>query len=435
MEETWGLLREILMKFYHKTKSLCLFLGLGSVLSMALTSCASKDTAHRPVARFSAHSAQAAGGKSVSMEEVDIAGWLDNPSAQFIAPPAPLPQKPEVPVEIKTSQYADLEGLVDSKVGKNVSEIQGKRVLSEEGRLDLVPKWPALAPLQSDTLILGLGGQLIESRRGFRRFKVPAGQLDSAMRLIAPMGEVTFEEIKAEDLSLELGSVKRRLQQLQMLEVKYKELLAIVSEEKKVQVLQYLERVIQDIQVLKQRQELLKEKSRWAILSVNFTMNYRQSRRFTPRAIAWIYEVLPWGIYADDEHEPMELDLVKNFIEVDVNEHSWAPKVWRATSGNGSSVRSWVDHSLPLADAQFWHEALTQQLSNRYEVVQCEIKDAWNWCEFRVDSEDDRWSFIAIRGKNNDEDTRLVQLDFPSQSIKDQSIQQWQASVKKAMEE
>lgn len=423
------------MKFYHKTKSLCVLIGLGSILCMTLTSCANQSVP-RPVAHTSAsYSADAARSKSVSLEEVELAGWLDNPSATFEAPPAPTPQKSEVPVEIRTTQYADLEGLVKSKVGNTVSDIQGKRVLSEEGRLDLVPKWPALAPLQADTLILELGGKLIESRRDFRRFKIPSGQLDSAMKLISPLGEVTFEEIKAEDLSLELGSVKRRLHQLQLLEIKYKELLAIVSEEKKVQVLQYLERVIQDIQVLKQRQELLKERSQWALLNIYFTMNYRQSRRFTPQAIAWIYEVRPWGIYRSGDHEPLELDLVKNFIEVDVDEQSWNPRVWRATNGNGSSVRSWVDHSLPLADAQFWHEALTQQLSNRYEIVKCEIKDTWNWCEFRVDAKDIRWSFIALRGKNQDEDTRLVQLDFPSESIKDQSIQQWQASVKKAMEE
>ncbi len=441
-----------MVNFHFKS----LFPGMGISSILMLSACASsthelgyQEESSEKLALVSSHSASrhVTSSKSMSLDDVDLVGWLDNPSAVFVIDDNSsfdTEAKFESPAQplVSESRYTALEELVSSKVGKTSHEIQSARVLGETGHMELLPKWPGVAPLKSDTLLLSIGSKLLQSNEHFRKYKVPATKLDQAMNLIRPLGEVTHEKISAEDLSLNMGGVERRLKQLHLMEAKYKEILASVSEEKKAEVLKYLETVIQDIQILKQQQELLKEQAKWATLTVNFNFIRRTPYHNSPNAIAWIDQVRPWGLYQNHQHEALELELVDGFVKVDVpHENSWNPKLWRATHGNGSSIRSWLNPDLPKADVNFWTEALTQRLKNRYEIVDCQVMEssvtAWNWCEFRVDAQDQRWSYLALRGKSfeQEQDARVIQIDFPSEGIKQIYLQDWKNSVKKAMEE
>lgn len=433
-----------------------LFPGMGISSILMLSACASsihelgyQEESSEELALVSSHSASrhVTSSKSMSLDDVDLAGWLDNSSSlstlKKTSPPDKRPkfESPAQPL-INEPRYNALEALVNSKVGRSSKEIQSSRILGETGHIELLPKWPGVAPLKSDTLLRSIGSRLLQSNEHFRKYKVPATKLDQAMNLIRPLGEVTHEKISAEDLSLNMGGVERRLKQLHLMEAKYKEILASVSEEKKAEVLKYLETVIQDIQILKQQQALLKEKAKWATLTVNFNFIRRTPYHNIPNAIAWIDQVRPWGLYQSYQHEALELELVNGFVKVDVpHENSWNPKLWRATHGNGSSIRAWLNPDLPKADVKFWTEALTQRLKNRYEIVECQVMESsvtpWNWCEFRVDAQDQRWSYLALRGKSfeHEEDARVIQIDFPSEGIKQIYLQDWKNSVKKAMEE
>lgn len=429
---------------------------IGSAVSVLLVACAGSPRSEHQARMSVSHSAaEKSSSRSISMEDVDVAGWLDNPSAVMLmdadhsSGPGPGSEGSLQPLEPKDShidlkksqaQFVDLEAMVSLKVGHTDQELQSLRVIGETGRININPKWPAIAPLKSDTLLLAIGSQLVESTERYRIYKVPAGKLDEAMDLLTPLGEVEYEQILGEDLSLEMGGVERRSAQLKLLEAKYKLLLTQVKEEEKAKVLKLLERVIQDLQVLTQRQKLLKEKSQWATLRVNFSVQSYRHRESSPQALYWIGELRPWGAYLQADNQALELDLVKPFIEVDIpRDNPWSPSMWRATEGRGSSVRAWESTTLPIADETFWHQALEIQLRKRYEEVNCEVKGdstKWNWCLFRVSQEDSRWSYLALRPRDKSSDvTKLVQIDFPTQELKDQYLSAWTASVKKAMEE
>lgn len=392
------------------------------------------------------YSAEAETRATVMDQRAGVA-WLDNPQATFefdkeeISSESTSPSRKGLPSQINASQphpTQELEDLVSRKIGNTAQEIQRLRVISETGRIDIEPTWPGAAPLQADSVLRNIGSVLIYSDEYHRTYKIPAGQLDHAMRLVGLMGKIKFEQIVAKDISLEMAGLERRLLQSKLLKSKYKDLLTKVNEGDKAKVLKLLEGVVQDLQKFTEQQKLLREKSEWANLEVYFNIETPRIKDQLPLALAWVSAIRPWGVYLKGNQEALELELVNSFTVVDVTEDdSWGSRLWRATQGQGASVRSWIDEDLPLADVHFWNRALQLTLAKRYEVVRCQIEGSsshWNWCEFRVHPKDHRWSYLALKPRSEDsEATQIVQIDFPNQELKELFLKPWFESVKKEM--
>jgi hypothetical protein len=135
----------------------------------------------------------------------------------------------------------------------------------------------------------GYGGFMQELSGNMIRVRIPATNLIKAVRDVEAMGEVTFEEIKADDVTEEMFDIDIRLKNLEQVHAR---LLALLEKSDRVkdmvEVERELQRVTEELELLKGRKRMLGESIAFSTLRV--TLNSSTPQNTTPDSMpfAWI---------------------------------------------------------------------------------------------------------------------------------------------------
>jgi predicted nucleic acid-binding Zn-ribbon protein len=121
-----------------------------------------------------------------------------------------------------------------------------------------------------------MGGWILESETGRAEFRIPAAQLDDALRVLRRTGEVVQEDVKSEDVSMEIATLQGRIDELDRARRRVQELLAVATTTKEaLDVEQRLAEITEDLEAQQGRVRFLEQRVAESPLTLGVSMRGR----------------------------------------------------------------------------------------------------------------------------------------------------------------
>lgn len=176
-------------------------------------------------------------------------------------------------------------------IGAEGSNLPAGRALIRTGRLTLeVDDETDFGPTLDNIEKIGaeFKGYVTGRDRASIDMRVPAEHLDAAVERVGKLGEVTYQNIRTQDVTADVTDLKVRIDNLQKLRTR---LQALVEKAEAVADLMALEkelaRVTSDLEALEARQRMLEKDVAYSALHVSL------EEEISPGPLGWI----PYGLY------------------------------------------------------------------------------------------------------------------------------------------
>ncbi len=197
------------------------------------------------------------------------------PAAGPAPGPGPGPQTPEPPVATDAGGKKDRIMLYDAQIGLAVFRV--------EEQLEEIEK-----------LVDGWGGYLLSMDTSQISFRVPADKFDEAVAAVSKLGDVTYKNVTGTDVTEEYMDLQIRLANALVMRDRFIELLAqakTVDDSLKVE--HEIERITEEIELIKGRLKYLTEASQYSKITVYLSVKKKAKKPLPPlyAPFQWIQDV------------------------------------------------------------------------------------------------------------------------------------------------
>jgi hypothetical protein len=329
------------------------------------------------------------------LEAVDVAGWMDNPSAAY-----------------SLDQNASNMEMIAAEPAPSKA-----RMVNYTGNIYLQSAEPEAV---IDTVVQrakAKGGSIDNRRNGFVSLQIPVAEFNSFFNYILTLGLVTSKNISANDITEAYADNAARLQIAESTLARLQQLLAAAkTEPEKIALLKEIQRVSEQIEQAKLTEKELLRKAAFSTITlwVNNMPQQPIPLKQNIKAFEWLRELTSTASHSN-EHKALELEVPKDFIEIklfqirDVN-------LWSTASALNATFQAFERKNEPQGTPDFWINAMLEFFKYEYRA---ELKNEENFYMVRLQSyhTEPEIHYIAILKQSNKKTLKIAVAKFPNSEV------------------
>jgi hypothetical protein len=295
-----------------------------------------------------------------------------------------------------------------------------KRSVTYEAHLVQSTRTPEKLLNTVDSILIRMGGQILQRGNAAGFWKIPADSLNKALQIIEPLGKIIDKSLQSSDLTDQVQETALRLKFLKLKVAKLKELVAQAQNTSdKLRLLQELEEAHYALSSLENEQIALQDLIAYSRISLDLVPpQSSENQSLNPiRAFEWIRNLSPQNRnYAVSQFKwPTPPGMILLNAQILSQNAKNAPINWQVTSASGVSLWAHNQNNNPLGDTLFWTKALVDHFKERCKTIQEEHLD--KVIKIRCESYDIEpyiyW--ISLSKKSTQEHSlTLIEAYFPS---------------------
>ena len=288
-------------------------------------------------------------------------------------------------------------------------EASSARMVYRSGHALLTHPRPPEILGKVEALAVEAGG-FVESAGGRQAtVRVPVEGFESVFQAVLGLAPVADKSLTARDVTSAFAETELRLKAARQTLARLQELLAQASEESdKIELLQQIRRLTQDIDSMERRSRALRGLAELARITVEVDTGARELvERATPAGMEWIDGLSPFEAGSLLEGRPLRLPEPSGFVQID-------PKgTLDAESADGATLRGGRMVNEPVGSTRFWADAVAERFAPEFEGVERDEQGGFTVLTFVEPAERSwRWS-IAVRASGRWVDAVVVH--YPSE--------------------
>lgn len=300
------------------------------------------------------------------------------------------PRKKEAPVEMEKKRY--IEGAAGMRDYYKSSEYTSDKNTEETLKSEKAPERMVIHTaeyyinVQSvrntidavNSMVNRFGGHLesavtSDSFRSARIFiRVPVKKFEALLEEFEKMGEVTYKNVTALDVTMEYNDIALRVETAKKVRDRFYELLKKVKKvEERVKILKEIERLTQLIESLTTTLKSLGDRANFSTVILNLKAKVSDTvKNYIPSPFPWISGLNPDRKTIQKNADGMDFTTPSGFFMLEKQFYESKGRYLFISPGNNAGIRMGLADNYPPADMSFWDEALKIEMKNRmYRVV------------------------------------------------------------------
>ena len=295
-----------------------------------------------------------------------------------------------------------------------------KRSVTYEAHLVQSTRTPEKLLNTVDSILIRMGGQILQRGNAAGFWKVPADSFNKALQIIEPLGKIIDKSLQSSDLTDQVQETALRLKFLKLKVAKLKELVAQAQNTTdKLRLLQDLEEAHYELSSLENEQSELQDLVAYSRISLDLVPpQSSENQSLNPiKAFEWIRNLNPQNRnYKGSQFKwPTPPGMILLNAQILSQNSKNAPINWQVTSASGVSLWAHSQNNNPHGDTLFWSKALVDHFQERCKNIQEEHLD--KVIKIRCESYDIEpyvyW--VSLSKKSTQEHSlTLIEAYFPS---------------------
>ncbi len=320
---------------------------------------------------------------ALQMEEGDASDWSSEPESRamprnsgVMSKSAPKRAQPSAP----TIQSAPPQTQRESSTFSDASSDESSnRMVAYSGTMEMRSTEPKTVLDKAAHLTLASGGYVEEKHSQFAVFRIPTPHFDTVFKQFLGLGQVTSHSRRADDITEAFTDNELRISTLRLTLARLTELVNLAKKDKeKIQLLQEMKRLREELEFLEKSLTLLKNRAEYARIQV--TVN--------PYPLAPVVLDVPlsgfeWiGTLGPFERRSRGRRLAfatpENMVML---EKGGRKKPWTAAGAGGTVVWASQLKNFPRGDTPYWKLAVESRLKDLYQGT--EVTNAGDYTVLR----------------------------------------------------
>ncbi len=342
--------------------------------------------------------ANAKGERSMQLDQVDVLGWIDNPSAVFA-------------LDGNVDEASSEPG--DGDYAEAVARTKSARMVNYHGFARLESPEPEAV---IDTVVqraTAAGGAIHSRRIGFVSLQIPVSVFKPFFESVLSLGRVTDKGVSARDITEAFADNAAALRIAESTLARLQELLAAATTEiEKLELLREIQRISEQIEQQKLREKELLNQAKFSTIELSVRNTpLPQPIKFNFNAFEWFASLTMNhcnalnSIRINSTQKSLSIDTPPHFVKVQEDRC--------AASARNSEFFAFERENDPQGSADFWTSAMLEYFKTLYQT---ELKKEENYSLIRLQSYgvNPKVIYIAVLNSPDPETLKIACAFFPN---------------------
>jgi hypothetical protein len=341
--------------------------------------------------------------QDMKFDNVDIVGWMDDPSAVFVLDSKTKNSKSRQRVQRKQIEYTP--------------KVQ-KRKVYYNGYIKQKSPTPSKVLDSAESYVKSIQGYTESRTSNTLVLRVPVKEFEPVFDSLKTFAKLLSKSITASDITNSFNDTELRIKIAKARIEKLKQLIAKSENDKeKLRLLKRLQEVSEELQKLDGDMQVLVSLANYSRITftvIDHDPNESRYQMTEIGAFTWIAKLDPFSKYQLNNHQKsnvfsypkVSFNTPSGFVFLEKNRY------WHVTSSKGSEIWTRVLENDPKGNTQFWIDAIKSkigpQFKNQSEVLVGEFK----FVRVEAFGSDPYIYYVGVSADGDD--LKIVEMYFPN---------------------